>query len=110
MAKEWREAICPVCGTSHGMVGIPLPDKPYIKIGKESYWERLQRNIGPEHFGTVKSSKGRGTMQFVRYYERDEDQEGFFPMIKARVFHTIQRGIAEGWWTPEEIRGLLAGD
>lgn len=107
MAKKWREAICPVCGTSHGMVGIPLPDKPYIKLEQESYWDRLQRNVGEEHFGVIKSSEGRGTMKFEGYYEKDGDVEGFLPVIKARVFHAIQRGLADGWWTPAEIRKLL---
>jgi hypothetical protein len=110
MAKEWREALCPVCGTSHGMVGIPVEGKPYIKIGKVNYWDRTATFDPDKAFGVVKSSEGRGTMKIVRTYDIDEDEEGYFPLIKARVLQVLKEGLAKGWWTKAEVQKVLAGD
>ena len=101
---EWREALCPMCGTSHGMINITIEGKPWIKVGQENYWEKTKKFTPDKPFGVIKSSEGRGTMKFERYYNIDEDKEGYFIFMKARLLLILEEWVAKGWITKEEIR------
>lgn len=108
MVKEWREPFCPTCGRNMGMKNIYVdPRKPWTKTGEENLWEKRANFNEEEHFGVVKSSEGRGTMEFVRYYELEEDHEGFFPFIKTRLLAVIKIWVAKGWLTREEIQEAM---
>ncbi len=107
--SEWREAFCPLCGRTMGMRTVyRSPGKPYFGIErKDNKWEETREFTGAKPFGVVKSSEGRGTMKFERYYEIDEDAEGFYPPMKARLLAVIGEWLAKGLITREEIDAAL---
>ena len=103
MAKEWREPFCVLCGRTMGVKNITIEGKPWIKVGEENRWAKTQEFTGEKPFGVVKSSEGRGTMRLVRYYDIDEDEEGYFPLMKARLLNVISEWLAKGWLSKEDL-------
>lgn len=110
MAKRWREAFCPICGLSHGMVNIRPPEKPYLSLGLQSFWDRVEEYSGDKAFGVIKESTGRGSMTMVGYYDVDQDVEGFFPQIKRRLCNVIAEWIQKGWLSMEELQACAASE
>ena len=110
MPSEWREAFCPTCGRTMGMKTIlRTPGKPYMGIARrENRWEATKEFTGDKPFGVVKSSEGRGSLKFERYYGIDEDQEGYFPLIKARLLAVMGEWLEKGWITREEVDQALS--
>lgn len=109
MANEWKEPFCPMCRRNMGKKNILIePNKPWTKTGEENLWEKALAFTGETHFGVVKSSEGRGTMQFVRYYEIEEDSEGYFPPMKAQLLAVIKEWLDKGWLTREEVEAAIA--
>lgn len=107
MAKEWREAFCPVCGTNHGQMNHTIPGKPWEVVSRESFWDRTELYNKDKPFGVVKSSEGRGTMKMVRYYDITEDQEGYFPQIKHRLLAALGEWVSKGWISREEVEEAI---
>lgn len=106
--KEWREAFCPLCGRTMGMKNIYIePSKPWTKTGEENRWETTQEFTGEKPFGVIKSSEGRGTMKFERYYDIDEDTEGFFRFMKQRLLSVIKEWIEKGWLNKKDIEDII---
>ncbi len=110
MATEWREAFCPLCGRTMGMkTHYRVPGKPYMGIAsRENRWEATQEFTGDKPFGVVKSSMGRGSLKLDRYYGVDEDVEGYFPLMKARLLAVIGEWVEKGWITQEEVAEALS--
>lgn len=108
MAKEWREAFCVLCGRTMGMKNNYLdPRRPWTKTGVENRWEATADFTGDKPFGVVKHSEGRGSMAAVRYYDIDEDDEGYFVFMKARLLNVIREWMVKGWLTREEIEEAM---
>jgi len=107
---EWRECFCPMCGRTMGNRTIyRAPGKPYMGIkARENKWDLTREFTGTKPFGVVKSSEGRGTMKLERYYEIDDDVEGFYPPMKARLLAVIGEWLAKGLITREEVEGALS--
>ena len=101
--KEWREPYCPVCGRGVGKRNITPPHKPWIKLGEENYWGKL-RPYDEFPFGLVKRSEGRGSLQVLREYGLDEDQEGYYALIKGLLLNVLEVWIKRGWLTAEEVK------
>ncbi len=110
MSSEWREAFCPMCGRTMGKKTVyRQPGKPYFGIVRqENRWESTKEFTGEKPFGVVKSSEGRGSLKFERYYGIDEDQEGYFPLMKARLLAVIGEWLEKGWITQEEVSAALS--
>ena len=106
MAREGREAFCFLCGRTMGKKNITIKGKPWMKTGEENMWEKTQ-DFTQKPFGVIKSSEGRGTMAFVRYYGIEEDKEGYFPFIKARLLVVIGEFLTRGWLTREEVLAAM---
>ena len=104
--KEWREPFCPVCGRGVGKRNITPPGKPWIKLGDENYWEKL-RPYNTFPFGLVKQSEGKSSMKILREYSLDEDQEGYYPLIKERLLGVMKVWVERGWITAEEARAAI---
>ena len=105
---EWKESFCWLCGRTMGMGNVYSdPDKPWTKVGQENRWAATQEYNGDKPFGVVKSSTGRGSMQFVRYYDIDEDSEGYFPLMKQRLLAVIGECLEKGWITREEVETVI---
>ena len=109
MPSEWREAFCPTCGRTMGMKTIlRTPGKPYMGIARrENRWEATKEFTGDKPFGVVKSSEGRGSLKFERYYGIDEDLEGYFPLMKNRLLNVIKEWIDKDWLSREEVQKMI---
>ena len=110
MAK-WKEPFCVLCGRTMGKKNVYAegggPKKPWTKTGEENRWEGTKDFTGDKPFGVIKSSEGRGTMKFERYYDIDEDAEGYFPLMKARLLAVNAEWLAKGWITREELEEVI---
>ena len=106
---EWREAFCVLCGRTMGKKTIYIsPGKPYFGIERQdNRWEGTQEFTGDKPFGVVKSSQGKGTLKMERYYDIDEDEEGYFGFMKARLLAVISEWLVKGWLTREEVKQAI---
>jgi hypothetical protein len=53
-------------------------------------------------------SNGRGTLRAVGYFQPEDDTDGYFPLVKARVLATVKEWLANGWLTEDEVSSLLS--
>ena len=106
---EWKEAFCVLCGRTMGKRTIyRIPGKPSFGIERQdNLWEQTAGFTGDKPFGIVKSSEGRGTMKFERYYDIDEDIEGYFPAMKARLLAVVKEWLEKDWLDAEDIQKML---
>ena len=111
MVKEWKEPFCVMCGRTRGTKNVYLvPEKPWMGVTDvENRWEATQEFTGAKPFGVVKSSGGRGTLQMVRYYDIDEDTEGYLPLMKSRLLAIMGEWLEKGWVTRDELLGAMSG-
>ncbi len=108
MAKEWKEAFCVLCGRTMGMRSIPrVPGKPQFGIeSHENKWKETEAFTGAKPFGVVRSSEGKGSIKTVRYFDIDEDTDGYFPAMKQRLLNIITEWKTKGWLTEDELKSL----
>ena len=104
---EWREAFCVLCGRTMGIRNITPEGKPWIKLGEKNRWKETLDFTGDKPFGVVKTSEGRGTMKFERYYGIEEDEEGYFPSMKQRLLAVLREWQDKGWITKAEIEETI---
>lgn len=100
---QWKEAFCVLCGRTMGKRNITPEDKPWLKYGEVNRWEETQEFTGDKPFGVVKVSEGKASLRMERYYDIDEDTDGYFPFMKARILTILGEWLAKGWLTREEI-------
>jgi len=113
---EYRAAFCPVCGVAHGLKRLEYPTGSYwTGEGAVNYWEWLkerdeERGLDKdEPFGVIQEV-GRGkkhSFGFVGYFSPEEDTDGFYPLVKARLLQAVRRWLANGWITPDEVANLV---
>lgn len=106
---EWKEAFCVLCGRTMGKRTIyRQPGKPHFGIERQdNLWEQTADFTGDKPFGIVKSSEGRGTMKFERYYDIDEDTEGYFSFMRQRLLNVVKEWLEKGWISVEDIKKML---
>jgi len=106
--SEYRQALCPVCGTAHGVeVTQTVRGKPYIKLKRRNYWERVKDYDPDKPFGVIQETTGRGSFKLLGYFSPAEDVDNFFPLIKARLLQAVKEWHNKHWITTEEIQSLL---
>lgn len=90
---EYRSAICPVCGTGHG------------KRNGKNYWDTI--TFAPNKpFGVIQDvGRGRG-FAVIGYFNPDDDPDGHFPAVKARLLQAVAEWVAKGWIAKEEVTAL----
>lgn len=104
----YRQAFCPVCGTSHGTeVTETVEGKPWIVLQRRNFWERTKEFDPDKPFGVIQETLGRGTFKLIGYFSPEEDQDGFFPLVKARLLAATREWFNKGWITREEIEEVL---
>jgi len=106
----YRQALCPVCGTAHGMeVTEIIPGKPHMVLNRRNFWERTKDSDPNKPFGVIQEvGRGRGrSFKIKGYFSPREDEDGFFPLIKERLLQAVKEWLAKGWITEEEVRELL---
>ena len=107
MAKTYRQALCPVCGTAHGtQVTDRVPGKPYIVLERRNYWERTKDFDPNKPFGVIQETIGRGSFKVVGRFSPEEDTYGFFPLVKARLLAATKEWLAKGWITTTELKEI----
>lgn len=105
----YRQAICPLCGTSHGIeVTETVPGKKYIKLRRRNYWERVKDFDPDKPFGVIQETTGRGSFKLVGYFSPEEDVDNFFPLIKARLLQAMKEWVSKGWIAREEVDEALS--
>lgn len=106
--KEYRQALCPVCGTAHGIeVTDRVPGKPYIVLERRNYWERVKDFDPDKPFGVIQETIGRGSFKVLGYFSPEEDQNGFFPLVKARLLSAVREWLDKGWISREELEAAI---
>ena len=106
VAKEatvFHMAFCPLCGECKGMEKVRTGS--YV-TGHKNWWERTKDFDPQKPFGVIVSSSGRGTFEFVGYFSPEEDTDGFFPLIKARLIQALKEWRDKGWISEGEIRDI----
>lgn len=107
---EYRQALCPVCGRAAGYYRPGGYKEDKFGLTKPvNFWERT-RDFDPDKpFGVIfDMSQGRGRgMQTIGYFSPDEDVDGYFPAIKARLLRVLQEWVKKKWITLEEIKDLF---
>lgn len=109
-AGEYRSAFCPCCGTSHGTKRLEYPDPE-----TQNYWQWLidkdrERGLDAEEpFGVVQAvGLGRGrSFGVVGYFGPEDDPDGFYPLVKARLLQALRRWLQRGWLSKDEVEGIL---
>ncbi len=105
----YRQAICPVCGRSAGVeVTERVEGKPYIKLKKRNYWERVKDYDPKKPFGVIQETIGRGSFNLVGYFSPEEDVDGFFPLVKGRLLQAMKEWVDKEWITREEVDKALS--
>jgi hypothetical protein len=104
----YRQAFCPVCGMAHGTeVTDRVPGKPYIKLARRNFWERTKEYDPAKPFGVIQETLGRGTFKTIGYFSPEEDQDGFFPLVKGRLLTAVKEWLDKGWLTREELSQII---
>ena len=98
-----RKAFCPVCFMTHGReVLVTVVGKPWIVLKRGNFW--AGRTVDPDKpFGVIQESKGRGTLKMLGYFEPEEDEDGYFPLVKGLLIAAVKKWLDRGWLTREEL-------
>lgn len=105
----YRQAICPVCGTSHGVeVTETVRGKPYIKLKRRNYWERVKDYDPDKPFGVIQETTGRGSFKLVGHFSPEEDEDGFFPLVKGRLLQALKEWVDKRWIARGEVDEILS--
>ncbi|GAH73640.1 unnamed protein product [marine sediment metagenome] len=116
-AGEYRAAFCPCCGTSHGTKRLEYPQKgDYSSPATQNYWQWIidrdrERGLDKdEPFGVIQAvGMGRGhSFGVIGYFGPEDDRDGFYPLVKARLLQAVKRWLQKGWLSKEEVEGILA--
>lgn len=114
--KEYRQAFCPVCGVSHGLKRLEYPSRGYWEPPPTmNYWEWIKdRDDGrgidaAEHFGVIQEvGGGKGhSFRVLGYFGPEDDQDGYYPLVKARLLCALRRWVQNGWLTTIEIQQAI---
>ena len=106
-------AICPICGTCHGIVTgkETLPGKKYIRIGKEkikdNYFERMLAKYDKNKpFGVEMEATGRSSFKKWHYISPLESPL-LFSSIQKIFYKAIESWLEKGWLEKEKIQKIL---
>ncbi|MDD5510448.1 MAG: hypothetical protein PHI12_06545 [Dehalococcoidales bacterium] len=111
--REYRQALCPVCGSSHGYKRVKNGDIDDPGPGElVNYWKWLaarERTLGhgdKQPFGTIQEiGKGKGhSMKIIGYFGPENDPDGYFPLVRSRLILTVRRWIARGWLKLSDLK------
>ncbi len=114
--SEYRQAFCPVCCTAHGYKRLGYAGKgKYTDGSLVNYWQWIadrEAELGrgeSQPFGVIQEAgKGRGhSFAVLGHFSPAQDQDGFYPLIKARLLLALERWLRAGWITQDDIKALL---
>ena len=102
----YRQAFCPICGTTHGTV-VTEKLKGYIPWTKENFWERTLTFDPDKPFGCIQETLGRGSFKLVGYFGPEDDPDGYFPLVKARLLAAVREWLNKNWITRAEVEEAI---
>ncbi len=104
---HYYTAFCPICGMSHGTRALRDPKRRYIRIKRTNFWKEVQNFEENKPFGVIQESLGRGKWNFIGYFSPEEDVQGFFPLIKARLLTVIREWLNRGWLDSGDVMATI---
>lgn len=111
--KEYRQAICPVCGRSAGLKRVEYPAKGYYSPpATENFWQYTKDFDPNKPFGVIQEvGGGKGhSFRVIGYFNPEDDVDGFFPLVKARLLKAVREWRDKGWITEQELIDLLRSE
>jgi hypothetical protein len=92
-AKEYRQALCPVCG----------------KGAAKNYWDRIGEFDPGKAFGIIQElGRGRGRcFKTIGYFNPEDDTDGCFEAVKHRLLWALENWLRKGWLKSEEILSII---
>lgn len=109
---EYRQAICPVCGRAAGTKRLEYPQKGYYSpVPTENFWSYTQDFDPDKPFGVIQEvGAGKGhSFKVIGHFSPEEDIDGYFPLVKARLLNAVKEWLNKGWLTRDEVAHLLGG-
>ncbi len=103
-----KQALCPVCGRA---VGYLWERDPIFKtkLRRINYWEKTKEFVPDKPFGVIQQA-GMANLrgfQVLGHFNPEEDTEGFFPLVRARLLEAVKEWLEKGWLTREEVESIL---
>ena len=106
-------AICPICGTCHGIVTgkKSLPGKKYIRIGKEeikeNYFEAMLAKYDENKpFGVEMEATGRASFKNWHYISPLE-HPALFSSVRKVFYKAIESWLKKGWLDKAKLQNIL---
>lgn len=109
--REYRQALCPVCGRAAGRKRLEYPKGGYWSPpATENFWEYTQDFDPNKPFGVIQEvGAGKGhSFKVLGYFNPEDDVDGFFPLVKRRLLNAVKEWLDKGWLTKEEVADLIA--
>jgi|GEM_PF-2443026 hypothetical protein len=107
---EYRAAICPVCGRTAGRKRRKYPyEHGDDSSASENFWEYTKHFDPNKPFGVIQAvGGGKGhSFQVLGHFGPEDDPDGYFPLVKARLLNAVKEWVAKGWISPEEADEAL---
>ena len=110
MMAVYRSAVCPLCGISHGKrVTRRMEGRPDIKLETANFWTGVQDFDPDKPLGVIQETTGRGSFRTIGHFGPEDDPDGYFPLIKARLLNALREWVAKGWITVDEAHDAARG-
>ena len=75
---------------------------------EEVNWWAATRDYDPNKpFGVIHQQIGTGQLEFVGYFQPEEDQDGFFVPLKMRLLTAVREWMQKGWITDSDIQQVF---
>lgn len=104
---EYHQAFCPVCGRAAGTQVINKSSDG-VPIIRQNFWEIGGFFDIDKPFGVIQDIGGRaGRGEVLGYFSPEEDQSGFFPLVKERMLRAMAKWVKRGWITRAEISAAI---
>jgi len=108
---EYRQALCPVCGRAAGVKRLEYPQGGYWPgRSTQNFWEYTKDFDPDKPFGVIQEvGGGRGhSFKVIGYFNPEDDIDGYYPLIKARLLNAVKEWLNKDWLTKEEVADLLS--
>lgn len=109
MSKKNVQALCPVCGSSHGYRYKPSQRKGYVRLGDpENYWEQALAKYDIDKPFGIEFGTGKAGLANWNYLDiQDASVKPFLRPIAGLVLKAIERLVTQGLIGKADIELLL---
>lgn len=111
--RVYRQALCPVCGRGAGLKRVSYPSGSYGADPGEvvNFWAATLGFDPDKPFGVIQEvGGGKGkSFRMLGYFGPEDDPDGFFPLVKARLLAAVAEWLAKGWISAGELGAVVGG-